>query len=197
MKEKNISSNLLSKLLLVIVVSSVVFFNACKDGGTPSGGGAPRVFKLNCVTLSRAQVQAWVDSGWTNPNNPDRITKLLFQFYSQNGTMANSNMQLVVYPGKTLDDVHITGKALLSIDTTCASYSLSGTAIFSNNEFSLEKLGILNPDGTLNDFDYIRFTPEQYPKNPDYLNYKIEVVRKGTPTEVEGDGTWPCPPYCD
>ena len=49
--------------------------------------------------LSRAQLQAWVDSGWTKPGSAGRINTLLLQFYSADATGIASNMQLNSYPG--------------------------------------------------------------------------------------------------
>jgi hypothetical protein len=149
--------------------------------------------QMNCVILTKAQVQTWVDSGWTNPVNPNKITKLLLQFYTADASLENSNMQLIAYPGQSITTVQINGKQTLGIDTTCVPKTLTGSVIFGNNEVSLASLKILKSDGTLTDFDYIRFVPQQ--SYPPYVNFKVEIVKLGAEMQ-DGGGTWPCPPYC-
>jgi hypothetical protein len=182
------------KLFALLMFSSFIFLAACKDRHDGDGSPGSKEFKMNCVILTYAQVQAWVDSGWTKPDNPDRIRELSLQFYSANLSSLNSNMQLVCYPGKTATDVHASGKTVLAIDTVCVSKPRSGETIFGNNIAYLEALKIINPDGTLNKFDYIRFTPAQ--AYPPYINFSVEIVRDGIPQAGDGTGTWPCPTYC-
>src|SRR5690242_1383883 len=53
-------------------------------------------FGMKKVILTKAQVQAWVDSGWMNPADSHRVKYILLQFYSANGT--GNDMELVAYP---------------------------------------------------------------------------------------------------
>jgi len=183
----------IARLFLYLLLPAMLTFEACKDGDTPMGGGM-KEFKMSCVTLSRAQVQAWVDSGWTK-DSQTAIRALLLQPYSNNANEITGNLSLVAYPGVTYDNVKVGGKSVLTVDTTCKALSVSGPVIFSDNTLNLASLKIFNPDGSLAKFDYIRFTPTRFSKDNDYISYKVEVVVDGQVSEGTG-GTYPCPPYC-
>ena len=196
MKKKFFSgkSRLLTKFLLFIALPLLLIISACKDGGSPEGGNTE--FTLNCVTLSRDQVQTWVTNGWTKPDSATRIRELLLQFYTGNPAIINSDMRLIAYPAINNTNIYIKGEQIMTIDTTCKGIKLTGPVIFGNNEANIDSLKILKPDGTLKEFDFIRFTPELYPKDQRYICFKIEVVNKGRVDEGSGGGSLPCPPYC-
>ncbi len=186
-----------AKMGLLWVIPVFLLFLVSCDNGQPHGGGSPtKDFKMNCVTISRAQVQSWVDSGWTRPGD-GAIKTMLLQFYSADVTAVNSNLQLIAYPSVTVTDVKKGGEQILAIDTTCKAVSFTGKKVLANNEANILKMGILNSDGSLKDFDYIRFTPQTFKDNSEYINFKVEVVTKGLPTSVEDGDTKPCPPWCD
>lgn len=195
-KVNSARSSFIARLSFFALLSVVFVFTACKDGDDHTGGDGDKEFKLNCVTLSKAQVQVWVDSGWTK-DSTTAVKKLLLQPYSSSTDKISSNMVLVAYPGKTIDNVKVNGKTILAADTSCTALAVTGPVIFSDNTISLARLNIFKPDGTLQDFDYVRFIPTFYAGNKEYISYKVEVVRGGKPDEGTGDGTWPCPPYCD
>lgn len=178
----------ISALLLILT--------SCKDKKT-GGDGSPEKsgFKMNCVILTKQQIQTWVDSGWTRPANQGSVKEILFQFYSES-TAVGSKMQLIAYPGESASNVEINGEQILKIDTSCKPISFTGKIILANNEINIEKLNILNPDGTLNDFDFIRFTPKQFNKNREYISFGIEKVIKGSTQTMDISGTRPCPPWC-
>src|SRR5512147_1128895 len=130
----------LSCLLLTI-------FNVCKYNkkyeSKESSVMAVKSFQMNCVRLERNQVQAWVDSGWTNPANQSALMKkILLQFYSDDASNASTNMQLRSFPGKTYTDIYAGGKNTLKIDTTCTALMLTGPASLSNNYISIADLDI-------------------------------------------------------
>lgn len=195
------------KYMLVLTTLSLTFlFTACNNGekkktepttlsqAAPSGAAE---FQMNCVMLSRAQVQAWVDSGWTKPGSSDEIKNIMLQFFSPDVAKSNSNMSLIGYPALAPDNVKQGGKVELQVDNTCTVQSFSGPVIFGNNEVLISNLDILNPDGTLKDFEFIRFTPQQTTKFGQYMTFKVETVNKGTAKLSGGDGgTFPCPPMC-
>ncbi len=177
-------------LAALFLVAITLFFASCNDEQeeTPNKKDPP---KVNCVTLTKAQVQNWVDSGWTKPGSPGKISEVVLQFFSTNG---GASLQLLGYPGSTPITVRDNGKVVLATDTTCKKASFNGDVIWGNNILKLDSLGIFNRDGGLNDFDFIRLTPEQ--KYPPYVNFKVDVVTKGQ----VGDGTGttlPCPTQCD
>jgi hypothetical protein len=136
-----------------------------------------------------------VDSGWTK-DSVTGIKSLLLQPYTSNAEGVKSNLSLVAYPGVTYDNVQMGGKSILTADTSCTGITLTGPVIFSDNTLRLSSLKIFNPDGTLNKFDFIRFIPQKYAQNPEYISYKVEVVRDGKVDESAYGGTYPCPPYC-
>lgn len=152
-------------------------------------------FSMNCMMLTRAQVQAWVDSGWTKPGSSGQIQDLILQFYSEDAAKIGSDLQLMGYPGASPNDVHKGGVVYLQQDPSCTAVSISGPITLGNNEVILDKLGIFNPDGTLKEFEFIRFTPEQAKEYMPYITFKIEMVNKGVAQSVDG-GSYPCPPYC-
>ncbi len=164
-----------------------------------SVSAAPASFKMNCVILRKSQIQSWVDRGWTNPGNPDSlIRKILLQFYSANGNEAGNNMQLLATPGKNYLNVYPAGQHILEIDTTCTAMTVTGATIFGNNYADFSMLGITKADGTLKDFDFIRFKPAR--DWPPFINFKMEIVKlvgtQETITPLAKDGTDPCPLYC-
>ena len=152
---------------------------------------------MNCVRLSRAQLQAWVDSGWTKPGSAGKINTLLLQFYSADAAGIASNMQLTSYPGSSATDFRTTGNALLAIDTTCKAKTFSGKVILANNQISFDALKVFKEDGTLKDFDYIRFTPQSFSQISEYITFNAEVIKSDGGLESDlGGPTKPCPPVC-
>jgi len=202
--QKNLSFQKKVPLLfssILLLFFALLPVSSCKDGDEKSGDDKTVVagsgFKMNCVILTKKQIQRWVDSGWTKPGDPASIKTILLQFFTADPAGINSNMQLVAYPGQTIMDVKLTGKEILAIDTTCVAKQLKDTVIFGNNRVNIADLKILEPNGTLNDFDYIRFIPSN--GYPYYINFTIEVVRaaeKETIAGAYGRGSDPCPPYC-
>lgn len=196
-------------MLVLTTLSLALFITSCNSGdkkkeesptnlrqATPDGAGTAEGFQMNCVMLSRAQVQAWVDSGWTRPGSEGEIKDIMMQFYSADVSQMGSNMQMMGYPAMTPDNVKKTGQVILDIAKDCGPVSFTGPVVFGNNEVIISDLDILNPDGTLKDFDHIRFTPQQVEKFKPYITFKVEVVKGTTAREAGGGGSLPCPPYC-
>ena len=185
-------------IVFLIIVSA--FFTSCADDSkAPLATDSPekREFKMNCVRLSRAQLQAWVDSGWTKPGSAGKINTLLLQFYSADAAGIASNMQLTSYPGSSATDFRTTGNALLAIDTTCKAKTFSGKVILANNQISFDALKVFKEDGTLKDFDYIRFTPQSFSQISEYITFNAEVIKSDGGLESDlGGPTKPCPPVC-
>lgn len=189
-----------------LVVASLFFLASCKSDekkSSPEDTLAAPNFKLNCVILKKEQMQAWVDSGWTNPKTPDKlISKILLQFYSASAGNAGSNMQLATYPARTYTAVYAKGRADAMIDTTCTALVPTGKAIFGNSFLNLKYLKVIDSLGQLTDFTYIRLRPIQDRASyGDYITFKWEVVRIGpgaTSTILnEGETSDPCPTFCE
>lgn len=151
---------------------------------------------INCLKLTKAQIQTWVDSGWTRPGSEGAINDILLQFFSPDATSPNSNLQLVAYPGPSITSLKIKGRQVLSPDTTCTGLTLTGGVIFANIQVSIKALGILNDDGSLKDFDYIRLTPVRINKYNDYIGFNMEKVGNGVLMSEAPVWLPPCPPIC-
>lgn len=174
-------------------------FTSCTDKTkTPLSGEAPekKEFQMNCVLLTRAQIQAWVDSGWTRPGSAGKINTLLLQFYSADASGMASNMQLTSYPGSSATDFKTSGNALLAIDTACKPKTFKGKVILANNQVSFESLKVFNEDGSLKEFDFIRFTPQSFSQMSEYITFNAEVIKSGVADSNLSGPTRPCPPIC-
>lgn len=185
---------------IVSAFAAATLFTSCADDAkAPLATDAPekKEFKMNCVRLNRAQLQAWVDSGWTKPGSAGRINTLLLQFYSADAAGIATNMQLTSYPGSSATDFRTNGNALLAIDTTCKAKSFSGKVILANNQISFDALKVFKEDGTLKDFEYIRFTPQSFSQISEYITFNAEVIKSDGGIESDlGGPTKPCPPVC-
>lgn len=181
------------RISLLQFISSLVavslLFITCNDEKEHEPD-VPKSPKINCVILSRAQLQAWVDSGWTKPGTTDQINEVILQFFGTNG---GSSLRLIGYPGTGATSVRSSGKITLVIDTTCTVKPFTGDVIFGNNILKFDNLGIFNREGGLNKFDYVRLTPEQM--YPPYVNFKVEVVNREQGSGEDGE-TLPCPDHC-
>ena len=184
--------------IAAIFLMTFLFSSCADDKKAPLAADSPekKEFKMNCVLLSRAQMQAWVDSGWTRPGAAGKINTLLLQFYTADASGIASNMQLTSYPGSSATDFKTSGNALLAIDTTCKAKTFSGKIILANNQISFDALKVFNTDGTLKEFDFIRFTPQSFSQISEYITFNAEVIKAGV-TEIDlGGPTKPCPPFC-
>lgn len=199
--KKNPSSTgrpVLLHLFFLLTTTASLLLVSCGGGDkTPAGAAAPESgpteFKMNCVMLSRAQVQSWVDSGWTKAGG---VKEILLQFYSGSAADAATNMQLIAYPGESALLVKKNGRQLLAVDTTCKPVTFSGPVVLSNIQVMIDKLGILNEDGTLKSFDHISFTPVKFSRSEEYVTFNAQVIDKGVPQQPAPVMLPPCPPYC-
>jgi len=183
---------LFSSVLLVVTIFSV---SSCKSKSSDKKLLATSNFKMNCVILTKAQIQTWIDK---DSANPKWIKKILLQFYTADASDAGNNMQLKAYPGKNMTDAGYYGDAILSIDTTCVALPLTDSTIFANNWINMDSLKIIDSAGHLTNFDFVRFKPSKF--FAPFINFDIEIVRNGI-TEFklsDASGTNPCPPcqYC-
>ena len=184
--------------IAAIFLMTFLFSSCADDKKAPLAADSPekKEFKMNCVMLSRAQMQAWVDSGWTRPGAAGKINTLLLQFYTADASGIASNMQLTSYPGSSATDFKTSGNALLAIDTTCKAKTFSGKIILANNQISFDALKVFNTNGSLKEFDFIRFTPQSFSQISEYITFNAEVIKAGV-TEIDlGGPTKPCPPFC-
>jgi len=185
--------------IAAIFLLTIILSSCADDKQTPLAADSPekKEFKMNCVMLSRAQLQAWVDSGWTKPGSAGRINTLLLQFYSVDAAGIASNMQLTSYPGSSATDFKTSGNALLAIDTTCKAKTFSGKIILANNQISFDALKVFNEDGSLKEFEYIRFTPQSFSQISEYITFDAKVIKASGEIESDlGGPTKPCPPLC-
>jgi len=184
--------------IALLLLVTILYSSCADDSKAPLAADAPekKEFKMNCVRLNRSQMQAWVDSGWTRPGAAGKINTLLLQFYSADAAGIASNMQLTSYPGSSVTDFKTSGNALLAIDTSCKAKTFSGKVILANNQISFDALEVFNADGTLKEFDYIRFTPQSFSQMSEYITFNAEVIISGAVESDLGGPTRPCPPVC-
>ncbi|HRG25719.1 MAG TPA: hypothetical protein PLL23_15060 [Chitinophagaceae bacterium] len=194
-----VRSNFVLPALAALFLMTTLFSSCADDAKAPLASDAPekKEFKMNCVKLTRAQMQAWVDSGWTRPGTAGKINTLLLQFYSADAAGIASNMQLTSYPGSSATDFKTSGNALLAVDTACKAKTFSGKVILANNQISFDALKVFNADGSLKEFDYIRFTPQSFSQISEYITFNAEVIKSDGGIESDlGGPTKPCPPVC-
>lgn len=180
------------------LIFSLLLLNACNSNNTKEEGidsDIFHVFKMNCTRLTKAQIQTWIDSGWTK--SPTPITKILLQCYSEDIKKGNKNMQLITYPSVDYLHAKANGEQIAAIDNNCKELKLTSKVVFGNNYLDIASLDIFNTDGTLKDFDYIQITPTLNAKGL-YLTFEAEVIPpKGAPKlppkKVPSD---PCPTFC-
>lgn len=195
-------SKVLPLLLIAFIVTTITLLNACGgnskkapqafSGEAPKGGAA----SISCLKLTRAQLQTWVDSGWTKPGTEGAVSEILFQFYSPDAGATSSNLHLIAYPGSSSTSLKRTGKQVLEADTACTGLTITGGMILSNIQLALSTLDIFNNDGTLKEFDYLRLTPVRFSKDNDYISFNVEKVAKGVLMSGAAVQLPPCPPYC-
>ena len=84
--------------IAAIFLLTIILSSCADDKQTPLAADSPekKEFKMNCVMLNRAQLQAWVDSGWTRPGSTGKINTLLLQFYSHSSKTVGNDAQLMV-----------------------------------------------------------------------------------------------------
>ncbi len=189
------------RIILVAAFTGFVlmafFIPACKGKKSVGSGKAlfaDSTFGIQSLKLSKAAVQQWVDSGWTNPADTNKINKLLIQFYSVNPSTSD-HLQLLVYPGKNMMNVHLGGQQVLTVDSSSGKVGINQPIVFANNVIDLSAIGIIKGDGTLTNFDYVIFKPVL--AHAPYLVFAVSVVTAGTAAyKVD---TNPCPPceYCN
>jgi hypothetical protein len=152
--------------------------------------------KLNCVILTKSQIQHWVDRGWTNPADP--IKKILLQFASTDAANADS-LRIAALPAKSYLSVYVEGREFAAVDTICKQLIPADTAYFANTYIHINKLKILDSAGYLKDFSFIRLIPvTNRAKYGNYIVFNIEVVKviDKKETILAAYTSDPCPHYC-
>lgn len=181
---------------LIILSVTLQVFSSCKDKEDEKvtrelnqNASDTASFKMNCLVLTKAQVQTWVDSA-----GPKKLKTLLLQFHTSGSAGIKTNMQLIAYPGENINNAGAYGQTLLSIDTSCSGMPFTA-ATFPNNVTDLVDAGILDANGTVKDFDRVLFKPSG--KFAPMLSFSIEVIKNNM--TIMAKETNPCPPcqYCN
>ena len=156
------------------------------------------IFNMNCVILTKAQIQTWVDNGWTSPGNPNFITILQFTptYDIQNG----KDILVTAFALKDTNDIIPNSGKHLDVDSACA-YNLPAFSM-GRNYFDFDSLKITDTAGMLKDFNFIRLTPKADSSSNDVLYFNLQVIKKTYPGNADSVITQslllPCPPcqYC-
>jgi len=169
----------------VIVIAFLLSISSCTNKDEKAD------FGTSCVTLSSQEIQDyWVDKGYTTPGATDLIEALEFTTIYDRFTGSLN----VYVRGIKSDDNPVSGSDIdLYTSTSC---TMPPDIAIGTNFLDISQLDILNKEGKLRNFNYIRFTPQAFPENRSFMNFSVAVV-SGTGTEEKG-GTLPCPPceYC-
>jgi hypothetical protein len=173
-------------LMLGITLISFIFLS-CNTKKTSTGD-----VETSCVTLSSDQIQeAWVDPGYTNPGSDNLVSYVDFQ-----ATLDQASGKLSVNAqGYKADNTAIGSLITLSIGSNCPT-DLPPVQV-GKNTIDMSKLNILEADGKLRNFNYVKLTPKVYEEAGNkYLSFSIEVVDDGVSSERPS--SLPCPPciYC-
>ena len=185
--KKNFSIKANRKLLLCfIAILYMLFIVSCgnnKDIKSKSD---------NCITMTRTQVQAWLQTGWPIPGNSNFVPYLFFT------PIPGSNIKVDVYPTDK-DDVVQYGKRLpMKISSMSPPCSFPAGLKIVPNYYDFSKEGFTDASGNLIPFDFLRLRPKPCPDNTAYMNFDVEIVTSSGGTEIvtaKGE-TKPCPPYC-
>ena len=176
-------------LSLLLALVSLLSISSCNGGKEKEEDFGP-----SCVTMQKSKIQnVWVEQNFTQPGGADLIVWLKFgTSYGGAGTNFMVNVQ-----GLRADYSEIAGSTFnLSTGATCLATLPPNIAIGSNS-ILLSDLDILESNGTLkSDFNYVKLTPQAYPRDTDFMNFTVDVIAGGI--TLERPETRPCPPcqYC-
>lgn len=194
MKPGNLSSGQRSwrSVSILTIIAFSIYLGSCVG---KSDKQAKTLGPPSCVTLTNSDIQTnWVDKGFTDPLSANYIYYL--QFYTS--YMGPGTDFKVIVRGLKKDYTEIAGSEIeLSPGTACL-VAFPGDVAIGTNSTELGTLNILETDGKLKpQFGNIILTPQKDPKNPEFLNFTVEVKSKDGSTE-QSAVTLPCPPcyYC-
>ena len=178
-------------LSLIIAVISLLSFSSCN--GKKAKDAA-------CVKLTKAQIQKWINKGYTDTTKPNYIASLRFQTayagpgtvfrvfvigQRKDGSLVNESLTELA-PVDTCNKSHINLPAFIFVGTVPADWS---------------DLGVLKNDGKVIDsLEYLQMTPYAY-LDPGskfkLLAYTPYIIKKGgvkSAPELKAYDLLPCPP---
>ncbi len=180
---KTVPGLLLPFLLIINLTGGIT---SCAPGNKAFG-------PVQCMQITKSNMQQWVRKGWTTPGDADFITKLVFiPVFDDNG----KDIKVTVYPVKNIDEIINNGDKELEVDQSC-SQNLPPFAL-GRNYIDFKLLKLTDAYGKFTDFSFIRLTPGIDPSG--ILNFTVDVIKE------DGSGEHstaravanPCPPpqYC-
>ena len=171
-------------LSVVIAVALLLNISSCK--------GKKADFGPSCIILENTTINnAWVTPGYTSPGSSNIIDYLKF-ITAYNPITGDFKVSVQAFKG---DNSKIGGLVKLNTGVGCP-VTLPPVSV-GENIIDLSTLDILETNGTLKNFDYIKLTPKVYVyEHENYLTFAIEVVTGGV--GAERPSPLPCPPcdYC-
>jgi hypothetical protein len=171
-------------LLLIVSASCLFIISSCKNKKTET-----KKEMLACdITLAAADLQAqWVTPDYTKPGDPNEIDTVdIVVSYDP----VSKQMQ-VTLKGMRKGNTEVKGSDIKLFDGTSCSKP-AYTSIPEHNYFKLADLGVLDGQGKLTNFNYIRFVPQKYSRDGSVMNFALSVFTGGVSDPK--DESLPCPP---
>jgi len=179
-------------LIFTIGLFSLAGITSCKSGNSAKNP--------TCVKFTKAQVQKWVKSGFTDSANKDYITAVQFRTaYAFPGSIFQV---YIIGQRKDGSFVNESLTELETIDTCKTAGKLSEYIFLGAIPATMSELGILNSTGQVNEnFQFLKLVPYDY-KDPtshyDYLAYNITSITDGGKASMgtleNASVGLPCPP---
>ncbi len=177
---------------ITIALFSLAGFTSCKPGKSAKNP--------TCVKFTKAQIQKWVTSGFTDSTKKDYITAVQFR----TAYAFPESIFKVYVIGQRQDGTFVNESLteLESIDTCKTVAKLSEFIFFGAIPATMSELGILDSKGQVNDsLQFLKLDPYDY-KDPtshyDYLAYNItsiiQVGKATMETTQKASIGLPCPP---
>jgi len=168
--------------LLAVFTSCLFIISSCK-------GKKEEKETLACdISFAAATMEKdWVTPKYTEPGNQNEIVTVdIVVLYDP-----DSKQMRVSLKGLRKDNTEVTGSDVKLFDGTSCTKPVY-TSIPDHNYFKLADLGILDEQGKLKKFNYIKFEPQKYSRNESVMNFAISVFADGVSNPK--DGSLPCPP---
>lgn len=184
MKKKSLKS---VPAILIITGLCLFYIISCKDQETGSGEKLTAEQAAQCNTrLTRQKIaDAW---------GPEELKSIQYLVFYSSFDRMTQTFNVVVRAFKS-DNSAVGNYVALSQNTDC-TFDFDNVAI-GENIIDLKDLEILEGNGSLKNFDYIKLTPQVYPKDDSFVNFDVDVYTGGVGGETKSF-TLPCPPcyYC-
>lgn len=184
--KKNVLLRLNGGLVIFFIVIACIFI------GTSCGTNNVMSKRDNCITMTRGQVQAWLQTGWHNPADQHCVPFLFFT------PITGAAIKVDAYPTDKDTIVQYGKRVNMKIAGITPPCSFPGSVQIVPNYYDFLAAGFADGTGNLIAFRFLRLRPRVYSGNATYMSFDVEIVTgTGSQELVTAMGeTKPCPPYC-